>query len=103
MIALSRRTAELVARLFDPGDAPEATRLLETDCAERLPLIHSPNPQGLERIRFAALRASGGSLSKLRSMVEMAQIDWRDLLMTAGFAESTEAHNIWAESLLSDK
>lgn len=102
MIPLSRRTAGLVTQIFEPGDAEKAARLLETECAETLPLVHSPNPEGLERIRFAALRTCEGDLETLKAMVVLAQTDWRDLLMAAGFGESIDAHNQWANRRLGE-
>ncbi|MEJ2238779.1 MAG: hypothetical protein P8X82_10820 [Gemmatimonadales bacterium] len=97
---MSPTTEDLVGRLFSASDIDEARQLLEEECAENLPLIHSPDPVGLERIRFAALRASEGDLAKLLKMVLLAQVDWRDLLVVAGFGYSTQAHAEWARSLL---
>lgn len=103
MVKLSPRTADLVSRLLAPADVSAAMYLLRTGCADNLPLIRRPDPMGLERIRFAALRASQGDLAKLRQMIELAQVDWRDLLMIAGFGHSTEAHVKWAESVLEQR
>jgi hypothetical protein len=97
---LSRTTEDLLQRLYSADDIDDARQLLEEDCAENLPLIHRPDPEGLERIRFAALRASEGDLEKLLEMVLLAQVDWRDLLVMAGFGDSTQAHAEWARSLL---
>lgn len=94
------RTAQLVASIFPPEDVDNARRLLEEECADNLPLIHSPDPESLDRIRFAAIRASGGDLEQLLDMVVLAQVDWRDLLVVAGFGYSTEAHNDWANTTL---
>ena len=46
----------------------------------------------LERLRYAALKLSGGRLDALREAVELARIDWRDLLMGAGFGYDVHAH-----------
>jgi len=50
----------------------------------------------LERIRFAVLKLSGGSQFALLYALRCAQIDWRDVLAAAGFADSTTAHEAWA-------
>ena len=100
MIELSPMTLRLVQRLFSQADIDDVSRLLEEECGENLPLILSPDPEGLERIRFAALRASEGDLGKLLEMIQLAQVDWRDLLVVAGFGYSTQAHAKWARSLL---
>jgi hypothetical protein len=49
----------------------------------------------LERFRFSALKLSGGKLDKLRQAVELAQQDWRDLLMAAGFGDDVTEHERW--------
>lgn len=48
-----------------------------------------------ERLRFAALRVSGGDLQALDEAIELGNTDWRDLLMAADFGFSTEAHETW--------
>jgi hypothetical protein len=85
--------------MFRPSDAPEAARLLVEQCAETLPLLGEPaTPAGLERTRFAALKLGGGELQRLREAVRLAQADWRDLLVAAGFADDIHAHEKWLPS-----
>lgn len=50
----------------------------------------------LERVRFAVLKLSGGDLEKLRKAVKLAQTDWRDVLMAAGFGHDVNAHKSWS-------
>jgi hypothetical protein len=96
VIALSRRTNEHVAVLFKAADVDDAMRLLAHECAENLPLIGSPaTPDSLERIRFAAIRVSGGNLDRLRQAITLAQTDWRDLLVAAEFAVHVDEHERW--------
>ena len=96
MVELSEPTRERLLVLFAAADAPAAQHILELECAENLPLIgDSATPSGLERIRFAALRLSGGNLDRLREAVAMAQVDWRDVLVAAGFGSSLSAHREW--------
>ncbi len=52
----------------------------------------------LERLRFAALKLGGGRLADLYDAVDLANTDWRDLLVAAGFAEDVEAHKSWFPS-----
>ena len=52
----------------------------------------------LERVRFAVLKISNGDIGELREAVRHAQIDWRDVLVAAGFGERL-AHREWAEAL----
>lgn len=72
-----------------------AERLLVESCGSNLPLMSNDRARGLERIRFAAIRFSGGRMDELREAIQLAQCDWRDLLVGAGFAEDIHAHSRW--------
>jgi len=78
-----------------PEDRAEAARLLAEECGNDLPFLEDLDERGLERFRFAALKLSGGDLSRLRSAIELAKTDWRDLLMAAGFGHDVRAHASW--------
>ena len=52
----------------------------------------------MERIWLAALKKSNGSIPAFRNAVLLAQTDWRDLLMSAGFGSLT-AHLEWAAAV----
>lgn len=98
MVDLTPRTIRVIEHFFPSEDARrEVRRLLETECAEALPFMSTGTSEDLERIRFAVLRESGGDLPRLRRAVEMAKVDWRDLLMGAGFGLQTDAHERWYE------
>jgi hypothetical protein len=89
-------TLRHVESLFASDAVTEAVHLLEERCADSLPLLGtSGTPESLERVRFAALRVSNGDLSKLRSSIDLANLDWRDLLVEADFANDTRAHLGW--------
>jgi hypothetical protein len=51
--------------------------------------------EGVERIRFAALKLSEGSIARLKQAVLLANTDWRDLLVFAGFGGDPSAHKSW--------
>jgi len=96
VVELSPLTRQHVAALFAPADVAAAEELLHSECAENLPLPPGrPTPVGLERVRFAALRLSEGSLSRLIDAIALAQTDWRDLLVAADFADDAYAHLDW--------
>lgn len=95
MLRLSEPTTARVRALFSPEDLGRAIRLLEEDCGANLPFCESATPESAERIRFAALKLSRGDLGELRSIVEHARIDWRDVLVWAGFGDDVEAHRRW--------
>ena len=75
-----------VAALFQESDMAQAQRLLADECGETLPFMSDATPQSLERVRFAAIRLSGGRLDRLHDALCLARRDWRDLLVAAHFA-----------------
>ena len=94
-IPLSAETLRRVDALFEVADRMAAAELLITDCADNLPLWVDATPSGLERVRFAVLKLSSGEIQKLRDAVRLAQVDWRDVLVAAGFARDPMAHQAW--------
>lgn len=95
MVELTDRTRAHVRALFQASDVDAVEKTLATDCADNLPLLTHSSPHDLERVRFAVLRLSGGRLDDLARAVCLAQTDWRDLLVAAGFADDTQAHLRW--------
>lgn len=81
--------------LFHGPNVELAAELLVEQCADNLPLWVDTDPQGLERIRFAVLKLSHGDLGELVHAVRRAQMDWRDVLVAAGFAHSVRKHEEW--------
>ena len=57
--------------------------LLDQSCGRALPLMREATAQGLEFIQLAVLQLSDGDLARLRDMIELAQIDWRDVVTAA--------------------
>jgi hypothetical protein len=95
LIPLSPETQRRLDMLFAEPDRQTVTHLLVTQCGDNLPLWHDKDPSGLERIRFAALKLSNGSLAELSRAVQIAQTDWRDVLVAAGFGHDPRAHLAW--------
>jgi predicted esterase len=95
MIDLTPGTKERLRTLFRPEDLPEAERLLANDDTAARLAGQGWTPAQLERIQFAALRASGGSLDGLRNALVVGRTDWRDLVMSAGFGHDPLAHQSW--------
>jgi hypothetical protein len=85
---LSQETLRRLDILFPPEDRERAKALLYEQCGNNLAYYE------IERIRFAALKYSDGNLLLLDRAVKLAQQDWRDLLMAAGFGD-VEAHRAW--------
>jgi hypothetical protein len=87
---------EKAREMFPSGQDSEVVKLLQTKCGNNLPFLERETPYGLERVRFAALTLSQGSMEKLRAAVKLANADWRDLLGAAGFADSVDVHKHWS-------
>ena len=92
---LSSETARRLDLVFRPEHRSEAETLLVERCGNNLPLCKSYSAVQLERLRFAALKLSGGNLTALREAVDLANVDWRDLLMAADFGWDATAHLRW--------
>jgi hypothetical protein len=95
MVPLSPPTKQRLVALFRPSEQGPATVLLEERCGSHLPFIEAATPERLERVRFAVLKLSQGDLEQMREYVHLAETDWRDLLVDAGFADDPEAHLRW--------
>jgi hypothetical protein len=90
---LSERVQGHIRELFPAESRADVTAALTDECGDNLPLMD--DPRLVERIRIAALKLSAGDVTKLLEAVELAQDDWRDLLVTAGFADDPNAHEAW--------
>jgi len=97
-VPLSANTLQLVRRIFPPPDHAAVIAALETSCGSGLPLWISTTPEGLERIRFAVLKLSAGSMSEFGRAIAIATTDWRDVLVAAGFGSSLRAHTDWFDA-----
>ena len=97
---LSPLTRQLVEITFSSQDASEASHWLEQECGDNLPFCANQNEYEMERLRFAAIKLSKGDLHELLEAIDQARMDWRDLLMAAGFGYDVNAHNEWAKEVL---
>lgn len=100
VLELTLRTIQLVNILFEEDDREEVIELLEKECADNLPFHNKATPVNMERIRFAAIKVSSGQINKLYGAVDLAQKDWRDLLVYSGFANSDNDHEVWVSEIL---
>jgi len=97
---LSPHTRQLVEIVFKPKDSAEAAQWLEEECGNNLPFCEGQDEYGMERIRFAAIRLSKGNMLELLKAIDVARMDWRDLLMAAGFGFEVRAYETWAKEVL---
>jgi hypothetical protein len=91
-VPLSAATEERLNVLF-PG--PERGRAKEM--LLRLPGLPkvSKNPDELDRIRFALLRLSNGSINELEEWIYELGSDYRTVLLESGFCHDVHAHESW--------
>jgi len=92
---LTDATVDRLARMFSLTDQELVSTLLIEECGDNLPLLKAANTASIERIRFAVLKLSGGDLNALQRAIDLAKIDWRDVLVAAGFGSDVTAHKAW--------
>ena len=82
---------KLVARaqkIFAPNEVHVAITKLTAENFEREPY----------RVLCAILKVSNGSLDTLSYAIKLAQTDYRDILVSAGFEHDVNAHHLWVDS-----
>lgn len=95
MVTLTDDTWQRIRALFPPEQHEDVAALLANECGDNLPFCERWDEYQLERIRFAVLKLSGGNISEMRRAINVAKIDWRDVLVAADFANSVTAHKEW--------
>ena len=99
-ILLSQAVREKIDLVFAPHLRDEASQMIQHDCGFSLPLFRTIKPDDYDRIRFAVIKLSKGNLEALKQVIAEAHIDWRDVLMGAGFGYDIEAHLHWIPNQL---
>jgi len=100
MSELSPDTKRLVSILFQSQEEAKAVcDMLEIDCGTEALGCEGWRPEQMERIRFAVLKISNETAGDLHTAIKLANTDWRDLLIAAGFGEDLNAHKIWYQSI----
>ncbi len=75
---LSQRVAALIEKIFSAADVPQIRRMIRE--------FHwAPQPLIDERIHLDILEICDGKLEKVRELVDLAKIDWRDLIMVGEY------------------
>lgn len=95
MIELTERVQEAIQLMFPEEIALLVREQLIYECAENIPFCEGCSPDQMDRIRLSALKLSDGDYTHLKEAVALAQKDWRDLFMAAGFGCDPEAHLGW--------
>jgi hypothetical protein len=96
-VPLTETVAGKVRSLFPADVHADAIRLLEKECGRNLPFHEEADSQGLERVRLAVVKLSRGNLAELRKQLDVAIVDWRDVL---AMAEEPEAFKLSVVALI---
>lgn len=97
--ALSPLVAAVIDRRFPTVDRAVIEDLLVNDCGSKLPL--ATDGALIERIRLAVLRLADGRPAVVLDHIRAVQVDWRDVLVAAGFGSDLRAHLAWAAEVTS--
>jgi hypothetical protein len=79
--------------MFNGAEAEMVATRLASECGHNV--ADGWSAEELDRLRFAVLKLSEGSIDKFEAALTLAKTDWRDLLMCAGFGEDVNAHRRW--------
>ncbi len=75
---LSQRVKALIWEIFPPADAPRIRELVRE--------FHwTLGPAFDDRIHLDILEICDGKVERVRELVELAKVDWRDLIMVAEY------------------
>jgi hypothetical protein len=100
---LTPRTKEIASHYF-PFETEWAIKELQAFCEDLSKYFSGDGtPESYERFCFAILKSGKSSKEKFSQAIELGRSDYRDLLVGAGFANSTTIHKDWAQQLLNQK
>ena len=80
---LTPAVVDEIALRFPTDQHPGVQELLDKSCGRTLPLLREATAHELEFVRLAVLRLSAGDLTELRKYIELAHVDWRDVVSAA--------------------
>lgn len=92
--------AALVRATFDAAWHDDVSSTLDARCGATLPLMRDAADPAIDRIRCAVLRLADGDVEALARWIDAARVDWRDVLVAAGFGHDPRAHERWARERL---
>jgi len=75
---LSQRVTAFIREIFPPADVPSIRELVRE-------FYWSLGPVFDDRIHLDILEICGGNAEKVRELVELAKLDWRELIMAAEY------------------
>jgi len=89
--------------LLDDSIRSRIEERLVAETSEEIPMWHEFTPEGMERIRFSVLKLIAQNSKNEDIAFNHAKMDWRDLFVAAGFAESATEHERWFRALTQNK
>lgn len=103
MISVTDNTLKAIGVLFPVSEQQLVREYIESDCSSNVPGCQDWSAGQLERIWFAVLKLSEGEFIKLDSAIELANTDYRDLLMSTDFGHDVQAHEKWFAQLMGER
>jgi len=101
MNLLSDKVKKIVLH-YHQSDADTVLLVLQKYCEYMAQFLDGdPNPESYERFCLAIMKLGKSSKIKITQAIELGKIDYRDLLVGAGFGNSITLHNQWANKILS--
>lgn len=98
-IPLSAKTKKAAEILLDDSLRERIEQRLIEETSLDVPMWDDCTPEGLERIRFAVLKLVARNPKNENIAFNHAKMDWRDLFVAAGFAQSATEHDRWYDAL----
>ncbi len=92
---LSNKTTEIIDALFSVKEAEIIESTLLEKCSTNIPGCEDWSQENMERVWLSVLKLSSGNIEKFESAIILANTDYRDLFMAAGFGDDLEAHKQW--------
>lgn len=96
--ALSEGTRQRLELVFVPELRKQAEEMLLSQFGAKMPGYKDASELELERVRFAALKLSEGSLAKMREQLDVVAVDPRDLLIKAEFVDVGDHLDWWPDA-----
>lgn len=96
---LTNRTYRTVRAIFPNRYWETVEQQLRDDCGPQQVSANQFDEAAMERIWLAVLKLSSGDADRFKNAIMLAQSDWRDLLMAAGFGDTLDAHHHWASEI----
>ena len=100
MQGISQKTRAVIRHMFPRNQQEKVEQFLVAECGNNLPFLENADEIELEWVRLAVLKLSQGSLDMLLEHIQGAQMDWRDVLVAAGFGYDIHEHTRWADTYI---